>query len=194
MQIKNPNIPTANYITAFSVTLSKILATSLILSVPVPNTAYRLASGAVLLNTPIYTTEPPNASVFYTYSLQSEPASTFISVTLTTPIKIKVLTDNNAHYGSYQVMVKTTETESGLINYNTFTLKVYCIQTFTPVLIPDQTYYEGDKAIDLEIIFSINPSFCVDELVHLVTLADDTALPTPIVFNAPKSISIDENA
>lgn len=84
------------------------------------------------------------------------------------------------------VTIKATETNSGLVDYQSFNLLVKCVQSITPVsLLSDIVYYITDPAETRTHAYSLLPVDCPNELTYQVTLANGDPLPASITHSSP---------
>jgi len=88
--------------------------------------------------------------------------------------------------GIYTISVKTTETNSGLSDTQSFTLVVTCVQAIAPTAaLADVLYYITDPGILRTPSYALSPSACPYELVLTVMQSDGSALPASITYTAP---------
>ena len=79
--------------------------------------------------------------------------------------------------------IKTTETNSGLVDYQSFSLLVKCVQSITPVSsLSDIVYYITDPAETRSHAYSLLPADCPNELTYQVTLVNGDPLPASISY------------
>ena len=88
--------------------------------------------------------------------------------------------------GTYTITIRTTETNSGLTNDQSFTLLVKCVQSIAPTsALADVLYYITDPAITRTPLYTLTPSDCTNELTLAVTLSDNSPLPVSITWLVP---------
>jgi large repetitive protein len=99
---------------------------------------------------------------------------------------LHVLTTSNADLGVFLITVVVTEYWSNVSITQSFTLTIACVRQIDqfdfilPVL-----YYTADPTINVPIpVYSLNPNSCPYELLYSATLADGSALPNAITFQA----------
>lgn len=128
-----------------------------------------------------YAFVPTNAVLDVVYELVSPPA--FVTLNLVAGPWVEIFTTDPNDTGIYTIQVKTTDNESGLTQTQSFQLTVSCVQTITITApLADVIYYITDPAIERYPTFILDPVGCPNELVYVVTQADDSALPGSVTF------------
>jgi hypothetical protein len=155
---------------------------------------YAINDSMLELDVPTYSWFPTQSPTVFTYSLTSGPSFVTISGS-----KIQIhSTDptDTGLTGLFTITILTTETNSGLTNSQSFGLQVNCVTAITPSpALGTEAYYVTDSTKTIPVTFSLTPNGCPNFLVYTVTLADDSALPTPITYsNGVISIQTDDVA
>jgi len=75
----------------------------------------------LLVSLPTYTWYPTQSHTVFTYQITAGPAFVTLGGS---PLKIQIYTTTGASTGNYSVTIKTTETNSGLNNSQSFNLLV----------------------------------------------------------------------
>lgn len=96
-------------------------------------------------------------------SVNSGPA--FVTIDSSTqPPRVKIQTAAYSDTGTYTIEVVVTETNSGVVDVQTFQLLVTCLTALAPVPKADVEYYISDPAITETFAFALTPSGCPNEL------------------------------
>jgi hypothetical protein len=182
---------TKNTVT-FSIIIEIMDATSITLNdgTSPGDQVYAINDSMLELDLPTYSWFPTQSATSFSFSLTSPPSFVVISGG---KIQIHSTDPADTGTGSYTITILATETHSGLTNSQSFVLQVNCLTALAPnPALGGVTYYVGDTTTSIPVIFSFTPDGCPNLLIYTVTMADDSALPTPITY-ASGVISVQTN-
>ena len=131
-----------NSAVTFSVVFGIVNASSITVNTTPSAQTYTIGATALQVNVPTYTWLPTVSTVSWSYAIQSGPS--FVTIVGT---KINIDTSDVSKVGNYTVTIRTTETNSALLNEQTFTLQVKCVTAIAPTTLANVVYYLNDAAI-----------------------------------------------
>jgi hypothetical protein len=127
---------------------------------------YTISDPVLLVNLPTYSWFPTQSHTLFSYAVVS--GQTFVTIG-GSPAKIQIQTSIASNTGTYTITIRTTETNSGLTNDQSFTLLVKCVKSIAASSLTDVLYFMSDAAITRTPVFTLTPADCPYELVLTVT-------------------------
>jgi hypothetical protein len=150
----------------FTIVIRIMDATSITKVTSAGDQEYQVTASTLSVDLPTYSWFPTQSHTAFTYALTSAPSFVTIGGNLQ---KIRIQTNDGSKTGVYTITTRTTETNSGLTNDQSFSLLVKCVQTINPNNLNDVEYFITDNAITRTLGYAFTPSDCPNELVISVT-------------------------
>jgi len=175
----------------FQIVIKIMNATSITVVTTPGSQIYTVSAPMLAINLPTYSWFPTQSHTVFTYSIVSGPGFVTLGGS---PQQIQIYTTVAANTGTYTIQIKTTETNSGLFEIQSFSLLVKCVLSIAPSgLLTDVVYYITMPAELRTPLYQLTPADCPYELVLTVTQIDNSPLPGSITYTAPSISTYETN-